>query len=217
MMHARKGFTLLEVLIALTVFAILATITSTALHHAFSTRTHINEQAKTLNELQLALTLLARDSQQVVSRSIHGEGMQEFPMFIGQKNYYEFTRDGVINPLALEQRSTLKRIAILCQGDKLIRRSWLALDPVNHKHFEDKILLSRLTNCQFNYLNRNLQLLPEWRGSIGGSSKIAKEPLPKAIQVNLAMAAWGSFNYLLIIPEALYGEVPDAKKNSQTG
>lgn len=213
----QHGFTLLEVLIALTVFAILATITSTALHHAFTTRSHINEQANTLNEMQMALTLLARDSQQVLARSIHAANMQEFPAFIGQKTYYEFTRDGIINPLAMEQRSSLKRVAILCQGDKLIRRSWLALDPMSRKQFEDKVLMTRLSACQFNYLNRNLQLLPEWRGSIGGSSRIAKEPLPKAIQVNLTLAGWGSFNYLLLIPEAIYAEIPDAKKEEATG
>ena len=49
-----KGFTLIEILIALTVFAILATITSSTLYYAFNTRTRVNEQSERLSTLQLA-------------------------------------------------------------------------------------------------------------------------------------------------------------------
>ncbi|NYQ85965.1 GspJ family T2SS minor pseudopilin variant LspJ, partial [Escherichia coli] len=69
-MIKNKGFTLIEILIALTVFAILATITSSTLYYAFNTRTRVNAQAERLNALQLAISIIQQDTSQTVERAI---------------------------------------------------------------------------------------------------------------------------------------------------
>lgn len=202
-MNQHKGFTLIEILIALTVFAILAAITSSTLYHAFSIRTRINEQAQRLSELQLAVSIMQQDTLQTIERSISGTDQHLFAHFIGQAKYLELTRDGNVNPQSIEQRSTLKRVALACEGDKLLRRSWESLDTVDRNKSEDKILLSHLTDCHFNYLNQNLQVLNEWRDQAVTQDQ-NKEPLPKAIQINVTLKTWGQMNLLFIIPGALY-------------
>ncbi|AWN74491.1 GspJ family T2SS minor pseudopilin variant LspJ [Legionella anisa] len=198
-----KGFTLIEILIALTIFAILATITSSVLYNAFTTRARVNEQSERLNELQLAISLIQQDTRQTVERPIRSNEMQLLPAFIGQKNYVEFTRDGNINPGSIEKRSTLKRVAYVCQQGALIRRTWSSLDIINQKSYEDKLLLSRLSNCHFGYLNQNLQILPEWREQAVTLNQ-RKEPFPKAIQFNMTLQDQGEMNLLFILPGALY-------------
>ncbi|MCL9684614.1 GspJ family T2SS minor pseudopilin variant LspJ [Legionella maioricensis] len=202
-MKHNKGFTLIEILIALTVFAILATITSSSLYYAFTNRTRVNAQAERLNALQLAISLIQQDTTQTVERAIRGNEMHLFPVFVGQPQYLELTRDGNINPQSFEKRSNLKRIALVCMDGSLLHRTWPSLDPANRKTYEDKVLLNNVTNCHFNYLNQSLQLLPEWREQAVTQDQ-GKEPLPKAIQINITLPEWGEMNLLFVIPAALY-------------
>ncbi|KTD55723.1 type II secretory pathway protein LspJ [Legionella santicrucis] len=200
-----QGFTLIEILIALAVFAILATITTSVLYNAFTTRSRVNEQSNRLNELQLAISLLQQDTSQAVERAIRGNEMRLFSAFIGQPNYLEFTRDGMVNPGSIEKRSTLKRVAYVCQEGTLIRRSWNTLDTLNRNAYEDKPLLSHLTDCHFGYLNQNLEILPEWREQAVSLNQ-RKEPFPKAIQVNMTLRDLGEINLLFTLPGALYAQ-----------
>lgn len=198
-----QGFTLIEILIALAVFAILATITSSVLYNAFTARSRVNEQSNRLNELQLAISLIQQDTSQTIERAIRTNEMTLSPAFIGQTNYLEFTRDGVVNPGSIEKRSTLKRVAYGCQGGALVRRYWNTIDTINKNTYEEKLLLSHLTECHFGYLNQNLQILPEWREQAITLNQ-RKEPFPKAIQVNVTLQDMGEINLLFTIPEALY-------------
>ncbi|WP_419421011.1 GspJ family T2SS minor pseudopilin variant LspJ [Legionella sp. D16C41] len=198
----QSGFTLLEILIAIAIFAILATLTSSALYYAFNTRARVTAQSDRLTDFQLTISLLQRDTIQMINRPIRGNEMHLFPAFIGQANYVEFTRGGLGNPNSTEKRSTLMRVSLLCKDNQLIRRTWSSLDPANKDQHEDKILLKELSKCQFAYLNKNLQILPDWHESTGELEQV--EPLPKAIQLTLSVREWGKLSLLLPIPKALY-------------
>lgn len=202
-MNKYKAFTLIEILIALTVFSILAAITSSTLYYAFNSRERVNIQAERLGELQLAISLIQQDTIQTVERAIRGNDMHIFPAFIGQSEYLEFTRDGVSNPKSREKRSTLKRVALLCHNGTLVHRTWKSLDMPNRDQYEDKVLIQNVNKCHFNYLSDTLQVLSEWREQAITQNQ-RKELLPKAIQVNLTLQEWGEINLLFIIPGALY-------------
>ena len=198
-----RGFTLIEILIALAVFAILATITSSAMYHAFNTRARVTKQADRLNTLQLAITMIGRDVQQTIERSIISNDMHLSPAFVGEGNYVEFTRSGLVNPNNLAKLSTLKRVAFICRGGQLIRRSWQQLDAPARKQVQDRILLTDLDECSFAYLARNRQILSEWRENAVQEDQ-RKETLPTAVQFTLTLHDWGNMSLLFIIPEALY-------------
>ena len=197
------GFTLLEVMVALAVFAILSTITASAMYQAFDTRARVNVQANQLNEIQLALTLIARDTEQMIERGTIGDEMRMFPPFVGQGAYLEFTRGGFVNPNGIERRSTLQRIAYKCADNKLVRRSWDALDTTNRNHYLDKTILGHLDKCKFSYLANNRQILPEWR-EYAVQQNQKKETLPIAIQVTLTVHDLGNMSLLFAVPEAVY-------------
>ncbi len=205
-MSKTRGFTLLEILIALTIFAILATLTSTALYNAFNTRERVNQQANQLNILSLALSLFENDTQNVLNRSISGNEMHAYPPFIGEAEYVEFTRGGMTNPLAQQQRSSLQRVAYRCQDNQLIRRSWLVLDSLEHnRQYQDKILLSGLTACHFGYVGRDKQFLSAWQAYALQQNQ-HQATLPMAIQLSLVLNNWGEISLLFLIPEGLYAE-----------
>jgi len=204
-MKVHRGFTLLEILIALSVFAILATITSSAMYHAFNTRDKVSTQADRLNNLQLAMAIIRRDTQQIVERSVRGNEMHLFAPFIGHPNYIEFTRGGEVNPLGNARSSTLKRVAYLCRNGQLIRRSWDVLDTPTRNQSQDKRLLDNMSQCSFAYLAHNHQVMPEWR-EYALKQDQRQETLPTAIQFTLNLKDWGKMSALFIIPEALYAE-----------
>ncbi|KTD52380.1 type II secretory pathway protein LspJ [Legionella rubrilucens] len=204
-MKKNAAFTLLEILIALTVFAILATITSSAMYYAFNTRSRVTVQAERLMTLQLALTLIERDIQQVANRAVHDSEVRLLPAFIGRNNYMELTRGGLTNPNSSDKRSTLKRIALLCDKQQLIRRSWPVLDTLKRKEYDDKVLLQQVVGCQLAYLNDQLQVLPEWRANAMPAGRKTSS-LPKAVQLTLTLSDWGKASFLFILPEGLYAE-----------
>ena len=201
-MKINHGYTLLEVLVALTVFAILSTITASAMYYAFNNRARVNMQANQLNGVQVAMALIMRDTDQIIERSILGNEMHRFPAFVGESKYLEFTRGGSVNP-ADEPHSTLKRVAYICAGKKLIRRSWANLDAPNRKNHQDKILFDNLKTCSFAYLSNSRQILPEWRPYAMQQTQ-KQETLPIAIQFTLTISEWGNMNLLFMIPEGLY-------------
>ena len=97
-MKKQSAFTLLEILIALVVFSILATITSSAMYHAFNTRAIVTKQADKLSVIELAMAVIRRDTQQIVERSVRSNTSKQLPIFTGRPQYLEFTRGGKVNP-----------------------------------------------------------------------------------------------------------------------
>ncbi|WP_028387674.1 GspJ family T2SS minor pseudopilin variant LspJ [Legionella fairfieldensis] len=204
-MRKQTGFTLIEILIALAVFALVATMTSSVMFYAFNTRARVAEQADQLNDLQLTITRMMQDTEQAVPRPVRGNDMQNFPPFIGESHYFELTRGGLVGTDLEEKRSTMQRIAWVCHNNQLIRRSWANLDTPDRENHDTRIMLDGLTHCQFTYLNHNLQVLSEWRANAIQQNQHA-EPLPEAIQIKLTPKHGGKMSFLFIIPGAFYAE-----------
>jgi len=204
-MKKQAGFTLLEVLIALVVFAIIASITSSAMYYAFNTRARLKIQADRLSHLQTGLVILTRDTRQIIDRSVRGNDMVIYTGLIGQKDSVEFTRGGLVNPNGVERRSTLQRIALICRDKQLFRRRWDILDTLDRNRYRESVLIENLADCDFKYINHQGQVLNDWNAqSIHQEEQL--EPLPKAIQLNINLADWGKGSFLFLIPESVYSD-----------
>lgn len=197
----RLGYTLIEVMVALMIFSILAAMTAGVMHHTFETRDKITDIADRLNTLQMATLLLEREILQAVDRPIRSLDFHVFPPFIGQSDYVEFTRGGVVNVGPNVLQSTLARIAYLCMGDRLIRREWDPLDGADRHQHRDKIILQPIQGCQLSYLATNRHWFPEWQTYALQQNQI-KETLPIAIQFQGIVPSWGAFHFIFPIPSA---------------
>lgn len=198
-----KGYTLMEILIALSVFSLLAIMTSASMYHAFDTRDRVNKQTDKLNQIQMSITLLQQDTLETIERYVRRQDMQLSPSFIGDKTYVEFTRGGVINPKSVNKKSTLQRIAYECKNGQLIRYTWEHLDTLKKKPTQKKILLNNLSKCELAYISTNNQVLSEWRASLKKSTE-TPSTLPKALRLTIALPEWGDAVFLFIIPPGSY-------------
>lgn len=178
-----KGFTLIEILIAIAVFAIIAGFTSTILSQILQIKENSKEQINKINDLQLTISLLSKDIKQIQERPVRGNQMHLFPSFIGQSDYLEFTRGGNVNPQAIENRSTLIRVAYICKNHSLIRRIWSALDAPDRDIYKDTVMLNSLKKCEFSYVGMHQNIMPNWyQYTIKKDNKNITSPLPEAVQ-----------------------------------
>ncbi len=193
-----QGFTLIEILIALAVFTILAAATSTIIYNVSTTRARVLQQNERLESLELALSMFKYDLLQAIDRPITIHKTSAIFAFLGDETSLEFSRGGYVYPHVL-RRSALKRVAWYCRDSSLVRRSWERLDVPTRAAYSEKTALANLTSCKLGYLNKNLQTLKEWRGKALDSEQ-NKEPLPTAVQLHVSLADWGHLSYLFALP-----------------
>lgn len=202
----QRGFTLLEIMIALLIFSIMATITTIALFTVFSSRDRVEARTARLAQLQLAMIILQKDTEQIVNRPILTQGKGNRPALEGSVSQVEFTRSGRDNPMALKQQSQLQRIAYIVRDNQLIRRAWYRLDRVNNAFYSERVMLDGIQSLNFAYLDKNLQVLPTW-GVVSNPrlrQALAQDALPKALQMNISLKNWGQMSLLWLIPAGNY-------------
>lgn len=135
-----QGFTLIEIMVALAIFAILAAITAQTINRTMDTRHIVLKQANRLNEIQMALAIIQQDVESMAAN------------FRGNKQSINFIRNGIVNPQSIEKRSSLQTITYTCHENTLTR--------TQHKHTMN--VLTHLTLCEFAFLNKTNQVIFSW-------------------------------------------------------
>ncbi len=124
------GFTLLELVVALAVFAVLATLAYGSLGQLLQAREQLVARADALGRLQLAFSLLERDCLTAVARPVRDElGDPEPALRRTPDGNLELTHGGWSNPLA-QPRAELQRVRWRLRDGALYREAWPVLDRV---------------------------------------------------------------------------------------
>jgi general secretion pathway protein J len=143
-----RGFTLLELLVAVAIFAVLAVISYSGLNSVLKTREHTSRAAEALHELQMSMTIIQRDLSQIADHPIRDQfGDRQPGLLAGEElsadeRLIEFTRHGWRNP-AENLRSTLQRVAYALEEETLYRAYWPRLyrgpeaEPLRAKMLDD--------------------------------------------------------------------------------
>lgn len=125
------GFTLLEILVALGIFALIGAASYTLLSSETRSQQRLQAASLHLNYWQKGMLRLSLDMQQIAPRGIREDYGSREPAFIGDSNSLTFTHAGWSNPLR-RQRSNLQRVhyeVISSAAQPLLQRSfWSVLD-----------------------------------------------------------------------------------------
>ncbi|MCU0806914.1 MAG: type II secretion system minor pseudopilin GspJ [Candidatus Contendobacter sp.] len=118
-----RGFTLLELLVALAVFSIMAVAAYGGLRNVLYTRAAVEEQNRRLAAVQLAVYRLEQDIEQAVPRGIRDEYGEPQGALLGgalADDRLTLTRTGWDNPLG-QPRANLQRVAYRLRDGRLWR------------------------------------------------------------------------------------------------
>lgn len=188
-----RGFTLLELLVATSVFAIMSVMAYGGLSSVISNSTQTEIQLEKLQTVQHAMFMMTRDFTQIVKRNIRDEfGNTQAYLTAGTNIDYlvEFTRNGRRNPAKL-LRSHLLRVAYKFEDNNLIRLFWPQLDRVQGMEPYEDILLEDVKLAELRYLDDSGEWHDQWPPLSATAAPGATSDSPRAIEFKLELDGWG--------------------------
>ena len=198
-----KGFTLIEIVVALAVFAIVGTMAFGGLNAILKQQGALTERSDQIKELQIALKYLERDASQIVSRSVRDQFGDIQPAFSAppfadnESSFVTFTYSGLRNPAGLT-RSSLQRISYEISENQLIRHTWTRLDGIINEESRDSIILEDIEDVEWLFLNDGNTWVEQWPPiNVQQSNTL----LPRALSISFTHAAWGEITRIFPLPQ----------------
>ena len=199
-----RAFSLIELLVAMTVFAALAAAAYGGLAQIARTCGALAVQQDRFANVMRAVSSLERDLRQAVSRSVRaGSASAVLPALAGTSNAIEWTRLGYANPRA-EARSHLQRVSYALDGAALRRARWAVLDRAPASTPQSSLLLDRAGRLQLRYLGCDGAWREAWPpSSVPACAGVGIEPndlLPQAVEFRFAPEGLGDIRRLVELP-----------------
>jgi len=206
------GFSLLEVLIATFVFAIIGAI-SVALMATTLTARDVNEEALARSAaIDRVRVLLREDLGQLADRPVRGpDGFVRDYIFAGdnaglrsdngtddERILFAFTRYGRANPGYVRARSSLIHVEYLVRGDQLIRRASDYPDMTGETRQSEQVLSqsAEAIAAEF-YFGVN------WRSQALRRPGSENEAFPRAVRLRFTAPDFGALEFVAVTPEGL--------------
>jgi general secretion pathway protein J len=190
-----KGFTLLEMIVAVAIFAVMAGIAYGGLNQTIKTGSQVGESNQRLSELQFGLSYFGRDWMQVSPRKIRNQYGDEESNIVITDNSVAFTRSGWSNLLQIK-RSNLQRVQYLLIEKNLVRRHWLSLDQGIGEEFFESVLLHNVDSLEIILIDASEKAIETWPQETSGFGG-----LPVALKISLKIAQLGEIWRYLEIPD----------------
>ena len=146
---SQKGFTLIEILVALFIFSVVGMISAQLLGRTLDAYEVLEDRGDRLSQIHRAMFVVQRDMLQYQDRAVRTASGDSFPaLMIGDEGSLEMTRGGWRNPLQ-RPRSNLQRVAYRLQGENLVRAYWPVLDRLGGEEPLAQTILEEVDDLEF--------------------------------------------------------------------
>jgi general secretion pathway protein J len=195
-----RGFTLVEMLVAMALFSLLAVAASSLLGVSLRNADVFARADAATRELQIARTIMRADFSQIARRPVRDAyGARTPTIFAGgaavaEKPILAFVRYGWDNPGGVDPRASLQYVEYAVAGNALVRRSRPYLDPTPETPVTTATLLSDVSAAQVTFLSRG-QWAETWVVAT------AQNALPEAIALDVKLAAAESIRQAFLVGE----------------
>jgi general secretion pathway protein J len=193
-----RGFTLLELLVALFIAAVMFAMGYGAITQALTSRDSLKEQQARLLELQTAVRVLEQDFMQLAPRPVRqaiGDEPAQ-PALLGAvpgtQPIVALTRGGWANPAGL-QRPALQRVAYFLENGTLRREYWNVLDPTLASTTTKRDLMTHVKAVTLRYLDQAHQWQEQWPPGTAAirTQEWTLRQRPLAVEITLDTEGWG--------------------------
>ncbi len=197
--RASRGFTLVEVLVALLILAIMSALGYGTYRQARISSERAEMSLKRTREIEFGLRLMTQDFAQLSPRPVReplGENRQ--PALrggTGSATLIDLTRGGWSNTAGV-QRSTLQRVSYTLVKDVLKRSYQTVLDPTLGNQPVVQDLFTAVTSVQINYLDPGRNWVPQWPPpTIAAPESLWTRPV--AVEIIIEFKDWGRVRRLV--------------------
>jgi len=193
-----RGFTLLELLVAMFIAAVMFAMGYGAITQALTSRDSLKEQQAHLLELQTAVRVLEQDFMQLAPRPVRqaiGDEPAQ-PALLGAvpgtQPIVALTRGGWANPAGL-QRPGLQRVAYFLENGTLRREYWNVLDPTLASTTTKRDLMTHVKAVTLRYLDQAHQWQEQWPPGTAAirTQEWTLRQRPLAVEITLDTEGWG--------------------------
>jgi general secretion pathway protein J len=193
------GFTLVELLVAVAIVAIIGVMAFVGLNRVISQQQLARERTERWQHIQLAMRLVSQDLSQLQPRATREElGESYQPSLLADPSAQfalEFSRGGWANPAGLP-RGTVLRVAYDWDTDKLVRWHWAVMDRTLATPPVRTELLDGVTNVEVRFLDNAGQWHLDWppldrRGAQGLVTR------PRAVEFSIELEDYGRVSRLV--------------------
>lgn len=220
----QRGFTLMEVMVAIAVFAVIAAGVYRVLSTMVNSQDRVAAHADALRDLQRSLWFIAMDMNELVMRDVRQPDDKRSPALVAESGNYllQFTRQGLRNPL-LATRSELERVAYSlgsapdsfnntrkkplgkARAKSLLRHTWGAVDRKDNAKENVQVLFADVDDATLEFMNAKGDWKTEWpEKKLDDNAHV--RTLPVAIKLTLKTVRYGVLEQVFQVGDILKKE-----------
>ncbi|MCK7592780.1 type II secretion system minor pseudopilin GspJ [Pseudomarimonas salicorniae] len=196
-MRPSRGFSLLEVLVAVALFALAMGLAYGGLDAVVRGRAQLQEEAARLAELQRVVGLLERDLRAAVPRGVRLGDLRQLPALLIDPDGIELTRSGHANRLA-QPRAELERVRWTLQEGGLARTRFVALDRGGSERPREDAVLQGVSALDVEALTLDGRWVNRW--PLPGARE---DDWPRAVRIGFEVDGLGRIERVLELAEAV--------------
>ncbi|NDV90758.1 type II secretion system minor pseudopilin GspJ [Alteromonas sp. 345S023] len=192
----QRGFTLLEILIAMAIFTLIGLASTGLLTTVIDSNALSSERFDKLQQLQRAMIIIERDIQQAVPRAARINGEQQNVVMAGGESdagdgdSIAFVRSGWHNPQLMLPRSTLQYVAYRLEENRLERLYSNYVDNVVGHEPKVRVLLDNVERFTVEFLTDANSNSDDGENN-NWSESYTGEVLPKAVAIEFVSKDFG--------------------------
>lgn len=197
----QRGFTLLEILVATVILAVMGMIAYRGIAEARVAVGNAEGHLDRLRQVQRAVQLVVADFRTVTQRKVRepiGDGFRATILRDPNSvSLVELSRGGWSNGAGLP-RGTVQRVVYRVEDDKLIREHWNVMDPTLATPVVKRELLDGVDRVEIRYLTSGREWIAEWP-QFNNTRDFGFYERPLAVEITLVLEDYGEVRRLVEI------------------
>ncbi|SMQ61616.1 type II secretion system protein J [Pseudidiomarina planktonica] len=191
--RGQSGFTLVEVLVVMMIFAVIGMASYQVVDGMINTEQQSSARQSELEKLQYAMLIMERDIRQIVARPVRGAQGDDANMYLttdrdltnSDSGTLGFVRTGWQNPGDMFPRSALQPVVYRIYDDQLQRISYPYVDQVGADP-NIQVVMQGVPELRFRFIADTTNTAPNWQDEWNRSGW-----LPLAIEMTMQTEDFG--------------------------